>query len=52
LIGSTLTAVGGSASPTSLLTNAGPDSSDPVTVAFEQPSPPTLPCGQGRSARR
>jgi hypothetical protein len=34
--GSPLAAVGGSASPTSLLTYSGPVSNDPVTVAFKQ----------------
>ena len=34
--GAALAAVGGSASPTSLLTYAGPVSNDPVTVAFKQ----------------
>ena len=34
--GAALAAVGGSASPTSLLTYAGPVSNDPVAVAFKQ----------------
>jgi hypothetical protein len=34
--GSALAAVGGSATPTSLLTYLGPISNDPVTVAFRQ----------------
>jgi len=34
--GSAPAAVGGSASPTSLLTYAGPVSNDPVTMAFKQ----------------
>jgi hypothetical protein len=35
-VGSPLTAIGGSAAPTSLLTYAGPVSNDPVSVAFKQ----------------
>jgi carboxypeptidase T len=35
-VGSPLAAIGGSATPTSLLTYAGPVSNDPVSVAFKQ----------------
>ena len=44
--------IGGSASPTSLLTYSGPVSNDPVAVAFKQAIGANEPCGRGRTARR